>query len=56
MIYHLVDIKDEFIVYTGSLAECQRAQEESYGGLTILPDTHLLVEKINKINRAIEEF
>lgn len=56
MIYHLVDVIDQHIVYTGSLKGCKEAQERFYAGLTILPDTSVVVQKINKLSETQEEF
>ena len=39
--YHVVDTKDEFILFSGTLDECVEVQETSYGGLTIFEDKDL---------------
>lgn len=34
--YYVVDTKDQFVLYFGTLENCLLVQEESYAGLTIL--------------------
>lgn len=36
--WSIVDLKDKFILYTGSLQNCEEIQEHSYGGLTIMTE------------------
>ena len=39
--YHLYDIGDSFVYFSGSLADCQKVQDESYAGLIIITDEEL---------------
>ena len=33
--YYVVDVRDDFVLYTGSLYNCERVIEENYAGLQI---------------------
>lgn len=33
--YYVVDVRDDFVLYTGNLYNCERVIEENYGGLQI---------------------
>lgn len=39
--YHLYDIGDQFVYYTGSLDDCIYMQDHSYAGLIIISDQEL---------------
>ena len=34
--YYVIDIVDDFILYSGSLQNCKQVLDQSYGGLTIV--------------------
>lgn len=36
IIYYVVDVRDDFVLYSGSLENCQKVQEENYAGLDIV--------------------
>ncbi len=36
IIYHVVDIADDFVFYSGSLENCKQVLDENYGGLTVV--------------------
>lgn len=33
--YYVVDVRDDFVVYTGNLYNCEKVLNENYGGLQI---------------------
>lgn len=33
--YYVVDYRDDFILYSGSIEDCERVLDENYGGLSI---------------------
>lgn len=47
-IWHVVDLRDEFILFSGTNDECLQVQEESYGGLFVLPDSDPHIDKIKR--------
>lgn len=48
--YHVVDLGDNFILFSGSKRDCFQVQKESYGGLVVLPDIDPRVKKIKGEN------
>jgi hypothetical protein len=39
--FHVVDLGDRFVLFSGTLAECERVQDEGYGGLVVMDDDAL---------------
>ena len=39
--FHVVDLGDHFVLFSGTLAECERVQDEGYGGLVVMDDDAL---------------
>lgn len=35
--YYVVDIRDNFILYTGTLEDCNQVLEQNYAGLQVVP-------------------
>jgi hypothetical protein len=35
-LYCVLDLADSFVLYTGTLEECEQVQEESYGGVIVI--------------------
>jgi len=47
--YYVVDVGDQFILYSGSLENCMQFMDESYGGLQILDHSELTQKMIQSI-------
>jgi len=45
-IYYVVDIGDQFVLYSGSLENCKQFMDENYGGLQILKYSELTDQMI----------
>jgi hypothetical protein len=43
-IYYVVDPADEFILYRGSLEDCEEVLEQQYGGVLIYQESQLTAE------------
>ena len=39
--YCVIDWADQVILFAGTLDECERVQDENYGGLTVMDTRHL---------------
>ena len=55
--HYVVDYGDDFVLYTGSLQDCEQVIQENYGGLQIASYQNLSVKMKNQIeiNRMLEE-
>jgi len=53
-IYYVVDISDQFVLYSGSLENCEQVMEEDYAGLQIVDYSQLTQEMIESIPQAEE--
>lgn len=49
IMYYVVDIGDQFVLYSGSLENCKKVQEENYAGLTIVDYSQLTKQMIDSI-------
>lgn len=47
--YYVVDIADDFVLYSGNLSSCRKFQDENYAGLVVLPFSDLTEKMINSI-------
>jgi len=49
IIYYVVDIADQFVLYYGTLENCKQFLEENYAGLAIVDTSDLTEEMIKSI-------
>ena len=49
IIYYVVDIADQFVLYYGTLENCKQVLKENYAGLAIVDSSELTEEMIKSI-------
>jgi len=49
IMYYVVDISDQFVLYSGSLEDCKQVMDENYAGLQIVDYSQLTQEMIQSI-------
>lgn len=50
--HYVVDYGDDFVLYTGSLQDCEQVVQESYGGLQVSSYQNLSVKMKNQLANA----
>jgi hypothetical protein len=50
--YYVVDVGDNFVLYTGSLQNCEQVVEEGYGGLQVISYKNLSQRIKNQLSIA----
>ena len=50
--HYVVDYGDDFILYTGTLQDCEQVVQEGYGGLQVSSYQNLSVKMKNQIEIA----
>jgi hypothetical protein len=50
--YYVVDIGDNFVLYSGTLQDCEQVLEENYGGLQIISYKNLSQRIKNQLSMA----
>jgi hypothetical protein len=55
--YYVVDYGDDFVLYTGTLQNCNEVMEQNYAGLQVASYQNLSVKMKNQIeiNKMLEE-
>jgi hypothetical protein len=55
--HYVVDYRDDFVLYTGNLQNCEQVVQEGYGGLQVSSYQNLSVKMKNQIeiNKMLEE-
>ena len=50
--HYVVDYGDDFVLYTGSLQDCEQVVQEGYGGLQVSSYQNLSVKMKNQLINA----
>lgn len=50
--HYVVDYGDDFVLYTGSLQDCEQVVQENYGGLQVSSYQNLSVRMKNQIENS----
>ena len=53
--YYVIDFKDDFVLYEGTLNECEQVLQESYAGLMIVGFRDLTPGMLTSLQRLIEQ-
>lgn len=49
IMYYVVDVADQFVLYSGTLENCKQVLDENYAGLSIVDSSELTEEMIKSI-------
>lgn len=50
--HYVVDYGDDFVLYTGSLQDCEQVVQEGYGGLQVSSYQNLSVKMKNQLENS----
>jgi hypothetical protein len=53
--FYVVDTRDRFILFAGTLGECVEVQETSYGGLVVLPYDELPSDLVKEADKWLPD-